>query len=139
MNAVGQPVDADRPGPPGPPGRRRWHRSAPFVVAAGAVAGAVGRDLPVELAIVLIRRKTPPCNDRSILECALDNIDDVLAGLMRFFFALVAICVVAGIIGLVLVVVGAVRRRAWLVGIGVAVLVPVIWQAAFVAWHLLTA
>ena len=125
--------------PPAARMRRPWPRSAPFVGAAGAIAGAVGRELPVDLAVVLIREETAPCNDRSILDCALDNVDDVLAGLMRFAFALVAICAVAATVGIVLTSVGAVRRRPWLLAAGIALLVAVAWQAGRVAWLVLTA
>ena len=114
-----------------------WSRGTPLVVAAGAAAGLLGRHLPVDLAILLVRRDLPGCGDRSILECALDNVDDLVGALLRFVVALVAICVVAAAVGGIVLAVGLVRRRAWLVAAGVAVLLPAVWQAASLASHLL--
>ena len=124
-----------------PPAERRpaWPGAAPLVVLAGAAAGALGRDVPLDLAARIAGGRVGDCaSDASILECAMGNLDELFAALLRFSLALLALEVAGAVLGTVLVFVGARRRRAWLVAAGAAVLVPVVWQAASIALHLLT-
>ena len=109
-------------------------------IAAGTVAGVLARDVPLWVALQLAASRSAgaECGDLSILECAIDNVDDLAVGLFRLFVALVVLELAGVVAAAVLLAVGARRRQPWLLAAGTAVLVPVAWQAASLAWYLLS-
>ena len=114
--------------------RRDWPRWTPLVLAIGAVAGFLGRNLPVELAARVAGQEGATCHD-SFFECARDNLDDIVGGLLRFAVALVVIGAVGLLISLVLGVLGGLRRQPWLVAAGIALLMPIAWQTVALVRH----
>ena len=100
----------------------------------------LARDVPLWVAMQLAawRSGRAECGDRSIVECAIGNVDDLAVGLFRLFVALVVLELVGAVVAAVLLALGTRRRQPWLLAAGTAVLVPVAWQAASFAWHLLS-
>lgn len=130
-------------------------------MAAGAVVGVLGRDLPARLALVIGRGGDggEHCGMEEVLRCAVETTPRAIGDLLVFGLTVVAIALVAAVLGGLSLAVGIDRvRRAghppprpsapfrggppgplpgvsvWpglvLVGLGVSLLVPPGWLAA---------
>ena len=114
-----------------------WPRWTPAVIAAGALAGLLARNVPVDLAARFTRGRSVDCVDRTILECTLDNAGPLAATLFRFLVTLLVIEIAAALVALVLLVIGRTRRQPWFLAVGTAVAVPMVWQAVAIGWSVL--
>jgi len=76
--------------------------------AAGLALGALARDLPIKLAIVLVAPgKTASCEADQAVSCAMDN----LGQMVELVFIVIAICAALAVLGAVALGLGVHRLR----------------------------